>query len=71
MPYSEASRVDEATKRITTTGSVQSNVRAAAKTFGENVDTYMTTYGLGKKDKQQFRDLLVDMLRFLDLAMNK
>ena len=66
MAYDDATRVDEATSRVTTTDSVQSNLRAATKTFGEAVIGYMGTYGSPDQEKQMFRDKLIDLLRDMD-----
>lgn len=73
MAYSDSARVTANTARITTTGSVQTSVRDAANTFGDAIETAMTTYGAGisSKEKQAFRDMLVDVLRMLDTWMNK
>ena len=71
MAYSDAARVDENTKRMTTTGSVQANFRAAVKTFGDSVETIMTTYTLNKKSTQAFRDKLIDLCRYMDAEMDK
>lgn len=70
MAYSDSSRVTENTKRITTTGSVQTNVRNAANTFGDTMETIFATYGAGSRVQQAFRDKVVDLLRYLDVELN-
>jgi hypothetical protein len=69
MAYDDADRVDENTSRIKTADSVQANIRAAAKTFGENMITYQTTGGLGAQELQRFRDDLIDLLRGVDARL--
>lgn len=69
MAYDDATRVDTATSRMTTTGSVKTNVRSDAKTFGENMITRITTAGGGDQEKQDFRDALIDILRDWDYRL--
>lgn len=69
MAYSEAARVTENTKRLTTTDSVQTNVRSAVNTFGEAVEGVMSTYSLNLRDEQAFHDALIDLCRYLDACM--
>jgi hypothetical protein len=79
MAYADATRVDANTLRMTDTGSVQTNVRTVTKVFGDAIETYISTYGAAQswsaaailRQKQQFRDMLVDILRQLDTGMNK
>jgi len=70
MAYSDSSRVTENTKRVTTTGSVQTDVRAAVNTFGDSMETIFATYGAGNRVKQAFRDKMVDLMRYLDVELN-
>lgn len=70
MAYADATRVDANTARMTDTGSVQTNVRAATKTFGEAIEGYMDTHaGVATQEKQEFRDKVIDIMRFLDHIM--
>lgn len=79
MAYADATRVDANTLRMTDTGSVQTNVRAATKTYGEALEGYIDTYGAAQswnaaailRQKQACRDMLVDVLRMLDSGLNK
>lgn len=70
MAYSDATRVDANTARMTTTGSVQANSRTAIKAFGDSMETIFTTYGLNARAQQAFRDKVIDLTRYLDAEMN-
>lgn len=67
MAFSD--RVNDATKGITTTGSVQGDTRTAFTTFQTSMVSVFTTYDLDAQDKQDFDDKLIDIARWLEAAM--
>ncbi len=71
MAYSDATRVDANTARISDTSSVRTDLRAAVKTFGDSMETIFTTYSLSTRAQQAFRDKVIDLCRYLDVEMNK
>jgi hypothetical protein len=81
MAYADTARVTANTLRMSDVGSVRTNVRTVTNTFGEAIEGYIDTYGAGVspawsaaavlRQKQQFRDMVVDILRHLDTGMDK
>jgi hypothetical protein len=72
MAYDDAARVDANTARMTDANGEQTAVRAAAKVFGEAIETQMETNGLtaGGAEIIAFQDKFVDLLRWLDHTMD-
>lgn len=70
MAYSDATRIDNNTQQLTDEGSVKTDVRNAVKTFGESIETVLSTYGLNSQGQQAFRDSLVDLCRDVGHAMS-
>lgn len=62
-------RVTNATKGISQTSNVRTDIRSALVTCQTSLSTVFTTYGLNAKDKQAVADKLIDIARYLEAAM--